>query len=255
MIAAMPAQTFQPYAPMQIPGAMPYYPAPGYQMPSPGSPARFATSPGGSPARFATGAPAQARMGAAQPQASPASPASPASAASAASAPVLDDGTAAVFLQKYFQLVKAHCDHTLMNKPEAVRELNGKLFPIIVDAFKRHDKDGDGVLQRTEASIFFSLFTSDRLGFSDAARGMVAQHTGDSEKAAEQMAAYQKHKEVLDRKAFHAFNSHEDGYLQLHEVISGLSIGSEKNDAILKAFGLRPGDNEQDDHYYTDHYA
>ena len=22
-----------------------------------------------------------------------------------------------------------------------------------------------------------------------------------------------------------------------------------------KAFGLRPGDNEQDDHYYTDHYA
>ena len=55
-----------------------------------------------------------------------------------------------------------------------------------------------------EAGIFFSLFTSDRpaalgrahvarivqrdfqtsrLGFSDAARGLVVQHTGDSEKA------------------------------------------------------------------------
>ena len=43
------------------------------------------------------------------------------------------------------------------------------------------------------------LGAQDRLGFSDAARGMVAQHTGDSEKAAEQMAAYQKHKERIRR--------------------------------------------------------
>lgn len=170
-------------------------------------------------------------------------------------APVLDDGTAAVFLQQYFQLIKAHCDTTLINKPEAVRQLNGKLFPLIVEAFQRHDKDGDGVLGKSEASIFFSLFVSERLGFVDAARGLATQFSGDSEKAAAQVLLYQRHKDVVDRKAFEVFDSNEDGYLQLHEAVAAMSIGSDKNEALLKAFGLRPDDGEADDSYWADHYA
>eukprot|EP00434_Breviolum_minutum_P014230 symbB.v1.2.012549.t1/scaffold819.1/size162441/20 len=169
--------------------------------------------------------------------------------------PVLDDGTGAVFLQQYFQLIKAHCDTALINKPAAVRQLNGKLFPLIVEAFQRHDKDGDGVLSKAEANIFFSLFVSERLGFVDAARGLATQFTGDSEKAAAQILLYQRFKDVTDSRAFEVFDSNEDGYLQLHEAVAAMSIGSEKNEALMKAFGLRSDDGDVDDAYWADHYA
>ncbi|CAK9024905.1 unnamed protein product [Durusdinium trenchii] len=156
---------------------------------------------------------------------------------------------------KYFQLIKAHCDTTLINKPAAVRQLNGKLFPFIVEAFQRHDKDGDGVLNKSEANIFFSLFVSERLGFVHAARGLVTQYTGDAEKASAQILLYQRHKDTMDSKAFEVFDSNEDGYLQLHEAVSAMSIGSEKNEALLKAFGLRADDTDDDTTYWADHYA
>ncbi|CAK9024903.1 unnamed protein product [Durusdinium trenchii] len=157
--------------------------------------------------------------------------------------------------EKYFQLIKAHCDTTLINKPAAVRQLNGKLFPFIVEAFQRHDKDGDGVLNKSEANIFFSLFVSERLGFVHAARGLVTQYTGDAEKASAQILLYQRHKDTMDSKAFEVFDSNEDGYLQLHEAVSAMSIGSEKNEALLKAFGLRADDTDDDTTYWADHYA
>lgn len=43
----------------------------------------------------------------------------------------------------------------------------------------------------------------------------------------------------MDSKAFEVFNANEDGYLQLHEAVSIMSIGSEKNEALLKALDFR----------------
>ncbi|CAE7668230.1 unnamed protein product [Symbiodinium sp. CCMP2456] len=168
---------------------------------------------------------------------------------------VIDDGTAAVFLQQYFSLVKSHCETRLVNKKSAMRELNGKLFPLIVEAFHRHDRDGDGVLNKQEAHILFTLFVSDRLGFSDAARAMIYQQTGDSEKAADRVAQYSKFKEMYDKRAFQAFVSDEDGYMQLHEVLSTLSLHTDKHMALFKAFGLQEADEETEESYYVDHYA
>jgi len=168
---------------------------------------------------------------------------------------VIDDGTAAVFLQQYFSLVKSHCETRLVNKKSAMRELNGKLFPLIVEAFHRHDRDGDGVLNKQEAYILFTLFVSDRLGFSDAARAMIYQQTGDSEKAADRVAQYSKFKEMYDKRAFQAFVSDEDGYMQLHEVLSTLSLHTDKHIALFKAFGLQEADEETEESYYADHYA
>jgi len=170
-------------------------------------------------------------------------------------AAVLDDGTAGIFLQQYFHLVKAHCETRLANKKAALRELNGKLFPLIVEAFHRHDRDGDGVLNKQEAQILFTLFVSDRLGFSDAARAMIYQQTGDSEKAADRLAHYRKFKVQNDAKAFQAFASDDDGYVQLHEVISALSLHTDKHLVLFKAFGLQEAEEEDDESYYVDHYA
>ncbi|CAK9038590.1 unnamed protein product [Durusdinium trenchii] len=93
------------------------------------------------------------------------------------------------------------------------------------------------------------------LGFVHAARGLVTQYTGDAEKASAQILLYQRHKDTMDSKAFEVFDSNEDGYLQLHEAVSAMSIGSEKNEALLKAFGLRADDTDDDTTYWADHYA
>ena len=39
---------------------------------------------------------------------------------------------------RYFQLIKAHCDTALINKPAAVRQLNGDLHEISRTVMKYH---------------------------------------------------------------------------------------------------------------------
>eukprot|EP00435_Cladocopium_sp_Y103_P006918 s1483_g2.t1 len=44
-------------------------------------------------------------------------------------------------------------------------------------------------------------------------------------------------------------------FLPVPSAVAAMSIGSDKNEALLKAFGLRPDDGEVDDSYWADHYA
>jgi len=167
---------------------------------------------------------------------------------------VFDDGSAAPFLHQYFQMVKSHCAG---NYRAAIRELNGKTFPLIVEAFKRHDKDGDNVLTKPEAQAFFSYFVSERLGFGEAKVSLLANKLGDKAKAVDVVQIYRNNKASMDSAGFKAMFD-EDGCGQLHEVVSCLSIGTAKHDALLKAFGMLTAveeDDADDGTYYEGSYA
>eukprot|EP00440_Ansanella_granifera_P001192 gb/GFBE01001281.1/.p1 GENE.gb/GFBE01001281.1/~~gb/GFBE01001281.1/.p1 ORF type:complete len:243 (+),score=74.98 gb/GFBE01001281.1/:1-729(+) len=159
------------------------------------------------------------------------------------------------YLQQYFQMVRSALAINSLNSKAAMRELNGKLFPIIVEAFKCHDRDGDLVLDRNEAYAFFSHFVSERLGFHEVAGGLIHRHAGDKDKAADILENYMRNKARMDQAAFRVFNSDEDGYLQMHEVVQALTLGTPEHKKLLEAFGFHSEVEEEEAHYYADHYA
>eukprot|EP00931_Biecheleriopsis_adriatica_P009143 TRINITY_DN11023_c0_g1_i1.p1 TRINITY_DN11023_c0_g1~~TRINITY_DN11023_c0_g1_i1.p1 ORF type:complete len:268 (+),score=67.29 TRINITY_DN11023_c0_g1_i1:29-805(+) len=171
---------------------------------------------------------------------------------------VFDDGSSAPFLHQYFEMVKSACAiGRTANNRAAIKELNGKLFPLIVEAFRRHDKDGDNVLIKTEAQAFFSYFVSERLGFADATRSFLASKFGNKSKALDVIQIYLNNKASMDSAAFKAMISDSDGCAQLHEVLTALSIGTDKHDALMKAFGFLAGgedDDAESETYYEGSY-
>eukprot|EP00930_Biecheleria_cincta_P036365 TRINITY_DN24947_c0_g1_i1.p2 TRINITY_DN24947_c0_g1~~TRINITY_DN24947_c0_g1_i1.p2 ORF type:complete len:205 (+),score=48.83 TRINITY_DN24947_c0_g1_i1:157-771(+) len=154
---------------------------------------------------------------------------------------------------QYFQLLKTHFaqpGHTKM----ATRSLNGQLFPLIVEAFKSFDKDGDNILNPTEAGDFFSHFVSERMGFHSAMMTVAAWKSMDTSKGQQQLKAYTENKHSMDAQAFRVLTSDEDGYLQIHEVVDALSVDTTRHKAMLRAFGL-DSEEEDDAFYYADEYA
>lgn len=154
---------------------------------------------------------------------------------------------------QYFQLLKSHFAHPTHTKM-ATRRLNGQLFPLIVEAFKSFDKDGDNILNPTEASDFFSHFVSEKLGFHGAMMTVAARKGMDAVKGHEMLKAYQASKATMDAQAFRALTSDEDGYLQIHEVVDALSVDTTRHKELLRAFGLE-AEEEDDASYFADHYA
>jgi Ca2+-binding EF-hand superfamily protein len=153
----------------------------------------------------------------------------------------------------YFQLLKSHFAHPGQTKM-ATRSLNGQLFPLIVEAFKSFDKDKDNILNPTEASDFFSHFVSEKLGFHGAMMTVAAWKSKDTAKGQQQLKSYTENKRTMDAQAFRVLTSDEDGYLQIHEVVDALSVGTTRHNMLLSAFGL-DADEDDESFYYADHYA
>eukprot|EP00930_Biecheleria_cincta_P026520 TRINITY_DN18687_c0_g1_i1.p1 TRINITY_DN18687_c0_g1~~TRINITY_DN18687_c0_g1_i1.p1 ORF type:complete len:236 (+),score=37.99 TRINITY_DN18687_c0_g1_i1:78-785(+) len=154
---------------------------------------------------------------------------------------------------QYFQLLKSHFAQPTQTKM-ATRSLNGQLFPLIVEAFKGFDTDRDNVLNPTEANVFFSHFVSEKLGFHGAMMTVAAQESRDAAKGYEMLRAYQANRATMDAQAFRALTSDEDGYLQIHEVVDALSVGTTRHKELLRAFGFE-AEEDDDVSYYADHYA
>jgi len=214
-------------------GYSPSYNGATMQMPAPVSPQQiqgYSPSYNGSPTQMQT-------------------PTSPAS-----SPMIMDDGSAAPFLHQYFQLLAAHFSLPTVS-PMATKALNGKLFPLIVDAFKRHDKDGDHLLNKQEAEVLFSHIVSERVGFFSTLTGLLVKNNYDRAQVSEMVSNYKKNKPAIDAKAFKVLlDGDQDGYLQMHQVITALSLDTKKHREFMRAFGFDGDLVEDDGFYYADDY-
>eukprot|EP00931_Biecheleriopsis_adriatica_P023660 TRINITY_DN14895_c0_g1_i1.p1 TRINITY_DN14895_c0_g1~~TRINITY_DN14895_c0_g1_i1.p1 ORF type:complete len:251 (-),score=62.65 TRINITY_DN14895_c0_g1_i1:101-853(-) len=177
-------------------------------------------------------------------------------AGAAVQAPIFDDGTSAPFIFQYFQLLKSACAVTSISSKAVIRDLNGKLFPFIVQAFKRHDKNGDNVLSKLEAQSFMAIFCSQRLGFQEVFLDLAAARLrGDRQKAGQFLGNYIRNQVSMNAAGVQALSSDEEGVVQMHEVLAALSLGTPQHSELMAALGVYPPKQESYATYYEGHYA
>jgi len=167
---------------------------------------------------------------------------------------IMDDGTAAPFFHQYFQLLANYFKNPTVSHT-ATKALNGKLFPLIVEAFKRHDKDGDNLLTQIEAQAFFSAFVSEQVGFFSCLSGLLVKSNFDKSEISSKLSEYKRNKAAIDARAFAVLcGTDADGYLQIHQVITALSLDTKKHHEFMRVFGLDISMTDDDETYYADSY-
>eukprot|EP00927_Polykrikos_kofoidii_P081423 TRINITY_DN78760_c0_g1_i1.p1 TRINITY_DN78760_c0_g1~~TRINITY_DN78760_c0_g1_i1.p1 ORF type:complete len:227 (-),score=52.60 TRINITY_DN78760_c0_g1_i1:92-772(-) len=148
------------------------------------------------------------------------------------------------------------------------KKLRGKLFGIIVESFKLHDKNGDNVLDKEEAAVFFRDYVNEyrkfavqigqvlaeKAGVGSFLQGMPAEMKKEMEKqtkkalddikkesklkANERWEYYCQNQETADAKAFAVMDTDGSGTLAVSEVVTALLPDTEQNTAFNVAIGM-----------------
>jgi Ca2+-binding EF-hand superfamily protein len=144
-----------------------------------------------------------------------------------------------------------------------------KALPALRESFNRHDRSGTGVLDREEASVFFSNVVSLQGPFVEMATHMVVkaslqmfaklcndQCPRENEKklnekkrvieetVARQIIEYKANKAARDKAAFKVVDLSGHGTINFREFTSALTPDDELNTKFLLALGLHPPDPE-----------
>jgi len=192
----------------------------------------------------------------------------------------LSKADSAPFLKKYFEKVKEHAvleqevtKITLHDGPDAAEEKHqqaAKLLkaakPLLRQSFDRHDKAGSGVLEPTEAMVFFSNVVSLQGALAEMATAlmvtesvrMFAKHMGGSkteiaakieqkqreieETVALQLLEYKSDKAARDKAAFRVVDQAGCGTINFKEFEAALNPDDPVSGKFLAALGLCPID-------------
>lgn len=202
--------------------------------------------------------------------------------------------SAAPYLHKYFETILDFAKD--LSKPENVtslltnrnareemvtkqKKLKGKLFGLIIQAFKNHDEDGDGILDREESKVFFGHFVDEQqkmvhamcamagaqmqaqmvaqlddpqvppeekqmmMGMVDgAAEALKALLKQEEEKNNKLCMAYFRNQPERDLAVFKVIDTDGSGTLQMNEVVSALTPETASNKKLMKALGFECAD-------------
>mmetsp|Transcript_30111 Transcript_30111/g.65709 ORF Transcript_30111/g.65709 Transcript_30111/m.65709 type:complete len:409 (-) Transcript_30111:162-1388(-) len=146
----------------------------------------------------------------------------------------------------------AHGSKVLACQQRNQKKLVKELTPLIKGAFKWHDKESKGMIDKSESVIFFGNFTDKLNRYIDEMMELGASHYLDehagcnASELKEKMNAMVQDKRqqyfaqisVRHQRAFAAIDVNKDGRLQEKEVIEALIPGTARNFEFLAALGL-----------------
>eukprot|EP00802_Teleaulax_amphioxeia_P024269 Tamp_24948.p1 GENE.Tamp_24948~~Tamp_24948.p1 ORF type:complete len:238 (+),score=80.72 Tamp_24948:196-909(+) len=186
-------------------------------------------------------------------------------------------------LSKYFAIQANHAKYALEADPIALiadadmaQQFNAdlkrkearmvkSLQRLARESFKRHDKDGNGVLDKEESQLFFNHYTRCFFEFQkmygeamakaasikmlkmcslmggpegDVRAAIAAKVREMKEDIALKLANYKQNQLALNEKAFQVVDVDGDGKLQEQEVVDALTPKMERNKQLHLALGL-----------------